>query len=138
MSELVNVTVLPDVPEPVRTPEPVEPYVRNEENFDIIAWLDKCGWPHAPPKRKGDHIVIEIDCPFKPNARTSGGAWIRQNDNDGRISAGCNHTPCQDKNWKAVRAKIDPTWDEREKEFLSHNIEDVEALARSFIDKDYE
>ena len=77
--------------------------------------------------------VYEVFCPWKPHARTTGGAVVFQ-DAEGSITFFCHHDSCEGRTWKDYRRKIDPHFRERGHLPTKKTVKDAEYQARRFLE----
>ena len=90
--------------------DPVQPSSNyaSSNNFDIESWLDKYGIAHKGAVMKGGDIIYALDvCPFNETHKSSSAVIKRH---DGRLCFKCQHDSCQDKHWKDVRLKYEPSY----------------------------
>ena len=132
MSDLVNLVDLPSSDIYDELAKPTKPVGDKSKHFDVIEFLTEFNRPFNK-KEKENRTIYEIDCPCKDHDR-GGGAWICQQDN-GYISAGCNHPDCKGKKWKHFRQAIDPNFDEKANATLPTKVDDVERLANCHSEK---
>jgi hypothetical protein len=69
------------------------------------------------PYKGGVRYQLE-NCPFNPDHTAPDAAIFRYA--DGRLGFRCLHKSCKDKNWRALRSMLDPTYDP-DKPFTAHN-----------------
>ncbi|MBI4332609.1 MAG: DUF927 domain-containing protein [Chloroflexi bacterium] len=86
---------------------------RKPEPFDLEAWIANHGLELLGPTPWGDgrKWIFRV-CPWN-ESHTNRSAYLLQLGN-GAIAAGCLHNGCRDRDWHALRDRVDPGWRERQ------------------------
>jgi len=103
------------------------------DQFNLEVWLTAHEVPFTCKIREDGTKVYEVPCPWKPNARTKGGAVLFQNPN-GTVQFYCHHKKCRGRTWKDYRIKIDPHFRERGRPPTMKTVKDAEYQARRFLE----
>jgi putative DNA primase/helicase len=102
--------------------------------FDLVAWLAGNDEAYTHKTKEDGTDVYEVRCPWKPHARTTGGAAVFQSP-DGFITFYCQHDSCRGKRtWKDYRRKIDPHFREHVGWPTKKKVKDAEYHARRFLE----
>ena len=104
------------------------------DQFNLEAWLTAHGVPFTRKTKADGTKVYEVPCPWKPNARTKGGAVLFQNPN-GSIGFYCHHDSCRGRRtWRDYAIMIDPHYRERGRPPTKKTVKDAEYQARRFLE----
>ena len=88
-----------------------EKSAKGKHDFDLVAYLESHGVEVGKFKTLPNGKLWELKrCPWQPE-KSGGGPFAIQFD-DGGITAGCHHPPCENKGWDDLRDAIDPNWRE--------------------------
>lgn len=103
------------------------------DRFDLPTWLTANDVPHTHKTKEDGTDVYEVPCPWKSDARTTGGAALYQ-DPEGSIQFYCHHDSCKGRTWKDYRRKVDPHYRERGRLPTKKNVKDAEYHARKLLE----
>ena len=123
------------VPEEEMRKQEVDPFLAamTQVKFDLAAWLTANDVPFTHKTKEDGTDVYEVACPWKPHARTTGGAVLFQ-DPEGSINFFCHHEGCKGRTWKDYRRKIDPHYRERGRLPTKKTVKDAEYQTRRFLE----
>lgn len=93
------------------------------QKFDIENWIATHQLDVKPPEpwKDGGRCWVFHKCPW--NAEHEDGSAYIVELADGKLSAGCHHNSCTDKNWHALRDVVEPGWRDKKKSKVSKRSE---------------
>ena len=114
--EVVPTQLLKSLGAEARAEAPTKTSIRHPHGgrgIDVAKWIADHGLnvqgpePYRGNLGPGKCWVFPV-CPWNPD-HTDNAAYVIQFD-DGKISAGCHHNGCADKDWHALRDAVEPGW----------------------------